>query len=198
MQHQNILMLAILFAGTIQAQTGTIAYVKDEREIRTINADGSGDKLLWTHKEAKPFAGIEDLAWSPDGSQLAFSSGHLSVVSLYHADLYAIKADGSGYRKLTNPPDHSLFTNYKKGSVTVTVRNNAYSFQASNATAGVFFIYIAGADLPQQVNIPPGGSKTITFKNVADFGKKSPGHCSDLWKFSLVHALDRCRGWQNN
>lgn len=167
------MLLAVLFAGTVQAQNGTIAYVKDEHEIRTIQANGSSDKLLWTHQDAKPFSGINELAWSPDGSQLAFSSSHASVVSLYHSDLYLIKADGSGFRKITNAPDQSQYGNYKKGSVTVTVRNNAYSFQSSNASAGVFFIYIAGADLPQQVNIAAGSAKTITFKNVADFGNKA-------------------------
>jgi Tol biopolymer transport system component len=91
MQYKNILLLAFLFAGNINAQTGTIAYVKDEKEIRLIDANGSNDKLLWTHKDAQLYSGISELAWSPDGSQLAFSSGHAAVVSLYHADLYSIK-----------------------------------------------------------------------------------------------------------
>lgn len=30
---------------------------------------------------------------------------------------------------------------------------------------------MAGADEPQQITLPPGSSKTIVFKNVADFGK---------------------------
>ena len=173
MHHRRSLLFSVLFAATAHAQTGTIAYVKDEKEIRIIQANGNDDKLLWTHKDAKPYSGIGELAWSPDGNQLALSRGHASAVSLYHADLYSIKSDGSDFRKITNAPDQSQYGNYKKGSVTLTVRNNAYTFQSSNATAGVFFIYIAGADLPQQVTIPPGSSKTITFKNVVDFGKKA-------------------------
>src|SRR5690242_21783139 len=107
MHAQNILMLVLLIAGTIHAQTGTIAYVKGEKEIRLIDANGSNDKLLWTHKDAQLYAGISELAWSPDASQLAFSSGHAAVVSLYHSDIYSIKSDGSGFRKITNSPDQS-------------------------------------------------------------------------------------------
>ena len=152
---------------------GSIAYMRDEKEIRVIQPDGSGDHQLWTHKDAAPYSGIEDLAWSPDGKELAFSSGHASVTSLFHADLYCIKKDGTGLRKLTNPPAYSEFAKYPKGTVTITVRNNAYSFQQSNANAGVFFLYIAGADQPQKITVSPGASKTFTFKSVADFGKKA-------------------------
>jgi len=173
MQHQKLLLLAIIFAGTTYAQTGSIAYVKGEKEIRIIDATGANDKLLWTHNDAQPYSGINELAWSPDGTQLAFSSGHASAASLYSADLYVIRSDGSGIRKITNTPDLNQYNNYKKGSVTVTVRNNAYAFQNSHASDGVFTIYIAGADLPQRITIPPGYAKTITFKNVADFGNKA-------------------------
>jgi hypothetical protein len=138
-----------------------------------IQPDGTGDHQLWTHKDAKPYSGIGDLAWSPDGKSLAFSSGHASATSLFHSDLYLIKPDGSGLRKLTNPPDSTGYSNYPKGKVSVTVRNDSYSFQTSNATAGTFFLYIAGADAPQLVTIPPGTSKTLTFNSVADFGKKA-------------------------
>jgi len=156
-----------------QPLQGAIAYVRDEKEIRVIQADGSGDHQLWTHKDAKPYSGIGDVSWSPDGKYLAFSSGHASSTSLFHADLYLIKPDGSGLRKLTNPPDPMGYSNYSKGKVSVTVRNDSYSFQTSNATAGTFFVYVAGADAPQFANIPPGTSKTLSFNSVADFGKKT-------------------------
>jgi hypothetical protein len=49
----------------------------------------------------------------------------------------------------------------------------SFAFQTSNATAGTFFVYVAGAAAPQFVTIPPGGTKTLTFTSVADFGKKA-------------------------
>src|ERR1041385_643002 len=103
---------------------GTIAYVRDSTEIRLIDADGSNDRRVWTHPDARKELGIDSLAWRPDGQELAFSSSHAAVASLYHADIYTIRRDGSGLRKLTNPPDRSEYARYPKGTVSVTVRND--------------------------------------------------------------------------
>ncbi|MDQ3804446.1 MAG: hypothetical protein M3416_11515 [Acidobacteriota bacterium] len=149
---------------------GTIAYIRGGTEIRLIESDGSNDRRLWTHPQATEDVGLFDLAWRPDGGELAFSSGHYGVVSLYHADIYAVRPDGTGFRKITNPPDHGEFARYPKGSVSVTLRNEQPIYKQSQASAGVFFVYVVGADEPQQVTLPPGSSKTLLFKSVADFG----------------------------
>jgi hypothetical protein len=149
---------------------GTIAYVRNGTEIRLVEADGANDRRLWTHPDAKKELGIYDVAWRPDGKELAFSSGHAAVASLYHADLYAIHRDGTGFRKLTNAPDRAEFTRYPKGAVSVTLRNDQPIYRQAQASAGVFIVYVAGADEPQQITLPPGSSKTLLFKNVADFG----------------------------
>ena len=149
---------------------GTIAYVRGGTEIRLIESDGTGDRQLWTHPYAKEGSAIHDLAWRPDGQELAFSSSHLNVASLFHADLYAVGPDGKGFRKITNAPDHSELARYPKGSVSVTVRNEQPAWQQARASAGVFFVYVVGADEPQAVTLPPGSSRTLLFKSVADFG----------------------------
>lgn len=149
--------------GVSASAAGNIAYVRGGTEIRLIAPDGTNDHRIWTHPDAKEELGLHELAWRPDGKELAFSSGHAAVTSLYDADLYAIKPDGTGFRKLTNPPDRSEFARFPKGTVTVTVSN-------SGATSDIFIIYVAGADEPQQANIPPGTAKTLVFKSVADFG----------------------------
>ncbi len=149
---------------------GLIAYVRGDREIRVISPSGAGDRRLWTHADAKPMMGINQLAWRPDGKELAFSSGHDSLFSRYHADIYAVRPDGKGLRKLTNTPERSAFKRYKQGKVTVTVRNEQPSFSRGMANIGIFTLYIAGAQAPQVVLIPPRGSKTIVFPSVADFG----------------------------
>ena len=149
---------------------GTIAYVRNGTEIRLIEADGSNDRRLWTHPDAKKELGIYAVAWRPDAKELAFSSAHAATSSLYHSDLYAIRPDGSGFRKLTNSPDRAEFARYPKGTVSVTVSNDQPGYKQSQASAGVFIVYVAGADEPQQITLPPGSSKTLLFKNVADFG----------------------------
>jgi hypothetical protein len=152
------------------AARGTIAYVRGGTEIRLVEADGSNDRRLWTHEYAKEGSAIHDLAWSPDGKELAFSSSHMNVASFYHADLYAVGADGKGFRKITNAPDHGELTRYPKGSVSVTVRNEQPVWKQAQASVGTFFVYVVGADEPQAVVLPPGSSRTLVFKSVADFG----------------------------
>ena len=151
-------------------RVGTIAYVRGSTEVRVVNADGTNDRKLWTHPDATKDLGIYDVAWRPDGKELVFSSGHAAASSLYHADLYAIRPDGTGFRKVTNSPDRGEFARFPKGSVSVTLRNEQPVYRQSQASSGVFIVYVAGADEPQQITLPPGASKTILFKNVADFG----------------------------
>ena len=155
--------------------TGAIAYIRNSTEIRLIDSNGKNDRRLWTDSSIKESLGVSDVAWRPDGKELAFSSAHEALFSLYHDDIYCIRPDGTGFRKITNSPSKREFAKYKKGRVTLTVRNNQYTFQQSNASSGVFFVTMAGAEDPQMVTVAPGSSKTITFKSVADFGKMAQG-----------------------
>lgn len=153
--------------------TAAIAYIRNGSEIRLIDSSGQNDRQLWTHPDAKEPLGLFDLAWRPDGKELAFSSAHEALFSVYHADLYAIRPDGSGFRKITNAPDHKSSQQYKKGSITVTVRNNQYTFQQAQSSQGIFIVNIVGASEPQQITLPPGKSKTLTFQSVADYGRRA-------------------------
>ena len=166
-----LLLIAICFVQNIQAQKGgTIAYVRDGVEVRLIDPDGTNDRRLWTHPGAKKPLGIDSLAWRPDGKEITFSSRHANATSLYDADLYAVRPDGSGFRKLTNAPDGAEFTRFPKGSVSVTFRNDQPLYKQSQASAGVFIVYVAGAAEPQQITLAPGATKTVVFNQVADFG----------------------------
>lgn len=147
-----------------------IAYVRDGVEIRAIAPDGTNDRQLWTHPDAKKPLGIDSVAWSPDGKDLAFSSRHTAVASLYDADIFVIHADGSGLRKVTNAPQMSDFAKYPKGTVSVTFRNDQPLYKQAQASAGVFIVYVAGAAEPQQITLPPGVARTVVFNQVADFG----------------------------
>src|SRR5688572_20952799 len=129
--------------------TGLIAYIRNSTEIRLIDSNGKNDRRFWTDTSIKESLGLYDLAWRPDGKELAFSSAHEALFSLYHADLYAIRPDGSNLRRVTNSPSRNGFSRYKKGSVTVTIRNNQYTFQQANASSGIFFLTMAGAEDPQ-------------------------------------------------
>jgi TolB protein len=158
---------------TTAAPAGRIAYARDGKELRLVAPDGSGDRLLWSHPQATRDLGINGVAWRPDGGEIAFTSGHAASLSLYHSDVYAVRPDGSGLRRLTNPPDPGQFARFPKGTVTVPVRNSQIFITDPKAKTDLFLVYVAGADAPKRILVPVGSRKTVVFKNVADFGKKA-------------------------
>lgn len=139
---------------------GRIAYVKDDA-IHTIAADGSAHAVVWSLPDT--LYRITGLSWRPDGSEIAFASDHEMAVSLYERDLYAIRPDGSGLRKLTNGPLHEELAGLPQGTVTVTVQNLTFD-------AGPYFVYVTGAEEPQMISPGPAGSTRVTFSDVADLG----------------------------
>ncbi len=171
------LVMAALFAPLgdqpviAQSAAGTIAYVRatTSDEIRLIEPDGSNDRRLWALNEVdeEDILAVTHLDWHPQATALAFSSNHEYGCSLYDQDLYTIRPDGSGYRRLTNGPACAALASYPKGTVRVPVQNNS-------GESGTFFIYIQGASGVQQLSLPPGGSSVVTFNQVADFGAGKP------------------------
>jgi hypothetical protein len=143
------------------AATGTIAYVQDGKDIRLIEPDASNDRLVWTSPISTE-NGVSNVEWNPGATELALISDHEGVVSFYEKDIYAIRPDGSGYRKLTNAPVYEELTGFPKGTVVVDV------FVAGSG--GPLFVYVSGAAEPQTVIAGSPGTHTLTFTNVADFG----------------------------
>jgi hypothetical protein len=142
------------------AAAGAIAYVHAHPDGTTdfhlIQPDGSHDQIIATLPISSALY-IPELAWRPDGVELAFSSNHEETTSFWHTDLYAMRPDGSGLRRITNGPDASALASYPKGTVTVNVQVNA---------GGPYLVYIDGAPSPQVVT---AGSHRLTFTNVAVF-----------------------------
>jgi len=140
------------------ADPGTIAYVRrSTHDIHLISPDGTGDRVLWTAPQPLSVYPAYDLAWRPDGRELAFSSGHEQACSWYESDVYAIGYDGAGYRRVTNSPACAVLAGLPKGSVTVEV---------ANYTSTPVWVYVQGAPTIKWVNY----SGTVTFEDVADFG----------------------------
>jgi hypothetical protein len=138
---------------------GIIAYVqRSTRDIHVISPDGAGDRVLWTAPHPLTVWPAFDLAWRPDGRELAFSSQHEEACSWYQSDVYAIGYNGGGYRRVTNAPACAVLASLPKGSVTVNI---------TNWTTDLVQAYVAGAPGIQTV---PYGNSTVTFHNVADLG----------------------------
>lgn len=152
-----------------QVEAGTLAFVRpnDETgdEIWLIEADGSNERRIWATDVADPSGvyTISDIDWRPDGSTLAFAGNHESACSIFDSDIFAIEADGSGYRRLTNAPACAELAGYAQGSVTVDVYNAT--------TGGPFFVYVQGSPELQMVLVPQWSTVRVAFDHVADLGE---------------------------
>ena len=141
---------------------GAIAYVgANGREMRLVQPDGGGDRVVWRLPDT--LHTITAPSWRPDGSEIAFASNHEMAVSFYERDLYAVAPDGTGLRRLTNPPPHAELARLPKGTVTVTLQNLTFD-------GGPYFVYVMGAPRPKQELLAPAGTTRLTFENVADLG----------------------------
>lgn len=168
--------------------TGTIAYTS-VNELRLIESNGSGDHLVWA---APPVPGqsalhftVTGTSWRPDGGEIAFSSDHEAAISIFANDIYAVRPDGLGLRRITNAPALASFAAMSKGTVRVRVQN-------VDAPAGPYFIYVQGAPEPQLATISAGTSRVFTFTDVADFGTASqlPVAISGAFRYIGDAAVD--------
>jgi hypothetical protein len=173
------LLVVVLAAGALlspaphllaaQSGTSTIAYLRPNDdtgdEIHLIAPDGSNDRTLWSTGVADPqhVYDISGLAWRPDGTELAFDSSHENWCSINSADVYVVNVNGQGYRRITDAPACGARGSYPTGTVEVPVQNSSFD----NFTG---FVYFQGSTGVKMVSLPPGGSTTLTFENVADFG----------------------------
>jgi len=143
---------------------GIIAYVHDWSQIRLISPDGTGDRELWTQPPSQSrYGDVHEVAFRPDGRELAFSSSHEKAFSYYESDLYGIGLDGKGLHRLTNAPSLGELPRYPKCKVAVTVTN-----RSRDPLVGMIVAYVVGASKPESVLVPPfGGIATVTFNDVA-------------------------------
>jgi Tol biopolymer transport system component len=94
-----------------------LAYGNYESDIYRVNADGSGLAQLTD----SPGGGF-GAAWSPDGSQIAFSSS--GAGNEPYSDVYVMKPDGSDLRNLTNARRWSGFISWSPDGSRILFNQN--------------------------------------------------------------------------
>jgi hypothetical protein len=165
-----LLLLAISLGNLIPppamaADDTVIAYVSSSREnqqIRMIDPDHGTDRLVWSVLPGTARdSGIGTLSWRPDGTEIAFDSGHDWERSLLTRDLYGVRPSGGGLRRITSPPGPINTAALPTGTVTLRVENYAGGKDLS--------AYIDGAPGAIQFTAAIGSAWEITFVNVPDF-----------------------------
>lgn len=154
------------------ADPGVIAFVTSvngrEDQIRLIDPSGENNRLLWSTGDRGAVTQLHyvgDLAWKPDGTELAFDSSHQAACSFFGSDVYAIRSSGTNLRRIVSPPACGQDTGRPTGTVRVTYFNGTYE-------SGPFVFYIQGAPAAQSYSLPPYGQLTVTFENVIDYGSE--------------------------
>jgi hypothetical protein len=156
----------------LPTSAGSIAFVGSDAAgnpstVNRIDPDGANRQTLWTHPSTVPQTNaIADVVWKPDATELAFSSNHEPGYSAFNSDLYGLKPDGSGLRRITNPPSKAELDagGYQFGTVTGKVRNNYKSVTT-------FLLYVEGAKEPISVDVGEFNNEVgFTVPDVADLG----------------------------
>jgi hypothetical protein len=159
-----------------------IAYVSPNDltgdEIHYINPDGTHDREIWSTAKTRltSFPDVAQLAWKPDASELAFGSTFQDGCSVYGEDIYAIRADGANFHRVTAPPACGANPGLPTGTVQLVVWN--YTGQS-----GTYLVYIEGAPGPQDVTLSDYGSAMVTFTNVMDYGTGIPQWAVGIYGF---------------
>ncbi len=140
--------IAIAIAGGVASETaptgasfpganGMIAFMcqpDTNPDICVMNPDGTGMTNLTNH----PSADLSPV-WSPDGSQIAFTSDRDSDwdLGVSNVEVYVMNADGSGLTNLTGSPGHD-------GSPAWSPDGSQIAFSSDRAGTGD--IYVMNAD----------------------------------------------------
>ena len=146
-----VLLIGALAAGTMPANAivpgpnGQIAFESNRdgnNEIYAMNPDGSLQHNL-TFNEANDVYP----AWSPDGTQITFSSDRHQAGNL---DVYVMNADGSGTIQLTDSPGEDRGTSWTSDGETIVFHS------ARNVGGATFDIFVMD---------PDGSNETMIFEN---------------------------------
>lgn len=147
---------------------GRIAYYeeKDDGEryaISTLDPNTNKADTIWTHPDGE-FSSSANLAWKPDASEIAFISDHDFQFSVFHEDIYTIKPDGTGLRKIPGTPFHDGTDdgNFPK----VTVQGAIRADTGEPGARYSIIMGIQGTNKGQMLVVAEGESVSFTIPDV--------------------------------
>jgi hypothetical protein len=151
---------------SVPAFSGEIAFV-DGKQIKRIQPSSGAAQTIWTHPGAAP--SLLSVRWNPTATELGFTSDHETNFSPIEDDLYGIRPDGSGLRRITNAPSQAaiLGGGFATGSVRLNIFNNGSALE----TFAPFVVSLRGASELKSFALPAyQQTGQILIENVADLG----------------------------
>jgi Tol biopolymer transport system component len=152
---------------TAASDGSMIAFIspsRDNQQVQLISPAGGEARTIWRVPADTPRQyGIGSLSWRPDGSEVAFDSGHERFRSMHARDLYAVTPDGSRFRRITNSPDPTSLAALPVGTVQVRVAN-------PSLTGAELEVYVEGGSRSFRFLAQPRTEYDVTLNNVADLG----------------------------
>ena len=133
----------VMIVVDVQAQIAFSSNRDGNLEIYVMGADGGNLRRLTNNAD-----GDWDPSWSPDGKRIVFVSGRDGDVDLQHGapipDIYAMDADGSNQRNLTNNPHNDRSPAWSPDGRRIAFMSDM---------TGDYDIYVIDADGTNQQNL---------------------------------------------
>jgi hypothetical protein len=136
-------------ANPLANNTGLIAYAGLDNQgravsLKTMQPNGSQVQTLYT---LGPVGEISEVAWSPNAQEIAFVANDEAAYSIFNHDVFGIKPNGTGIRRISNPPRY-VYEGAPTGLVTAVIRNNS-----GRDNVNIISLYIQGGTSAHQIPI---------------------------------------------
>jgi len=166
-----------------------------EGSLYVSDSNGTGGKLLWPDPISTPVA----LAWSPQGSEIAFVANDSSGPSgIAQSALYIIGADGSRLHRVANGLNIRSIAWAPDGSEIAFTANQGDIF-AVNSSGGVVRTLFGtaqgetGNELPWTLSWSPGGAGRAELTASRCTPPSQPAHYSVILPDPMVATFDHLR-----
>lgn len=163
-------------ASPTASPTGLIAYAGLDNQgravsLKTMQPNGSQVQTLYT---LGPVGEISEVAWSPNAQEIAFVASDEAAYSIFNQDVFGIKPNGTGIRRISNPPRY-IYEGAPTGLVTAVIRNN------SGRNVNIISLYIQGGTSAHQIPIFNHLDALMFTIEVADQGHGYPQYLVATW-----------------